>query len=252
MKTILVDDEKQSLAVLEKSLNHYCPDLEIVAICSNAEEAEKAIIAHKPDLVFLDIAMPKKSGIQMLIEFECIDFMVIFVTAFDQYILQALRLSAIDYLLKPIQEHELVNAVAKAKTQLTNNAARESITILAENVKAKATTSDFKISLPTTHGLIIKYLKELIYCEADNTYTKFYFTDNSMIMVTKPLSYYDQLLSDCEFIRIHKSYLINENHIIEYIKSEGGSVKMTRNIQLDVSKRRKDILVDVLKNKYLS
>ena len=251
IKTIIVDDEKQGVSVLQKTLALYCQDIDIIATCYDAFEAQKIILELKPDLVFLDVAMPKKSGIQLLLEFEKIDFMVVFVTAYDQFVLQALRLSAIDYLLKPLQEHELLEAVEKCRTNLVKKSGYDFVSTLDYNLTL-AKTKEAKISLPSSNGFVIKSLQDLIYCEADNTYTKFFFKDATMIMVTKSLSYYDQLLSDCDFIRIHKSFLINLHHIISYSRTDGGTIKLTNQIILDVSKRRKEILIEAIKSKYLN
>jgi two-component system LytT family response regulator len=250
MRVIIVDDEKQGIAVLEHSLRLYCPEVEIIATMTDSLEAQECIRKLKPDLVFMDIAMPKKSGIQVLLDLSPFDFMVIFVTAHDQYLLQALRMSAVDYLLKPLQEEELIMAIRKAKDKKTNRYSKDAMELIQHNFNV-SNTKQLKISLPTSNGFVIRQMSELIYCEADNVYTKFYFVDKAMIMVTKPLSYYDHLLSENGFLRCHKSYLINEDHILEYLRSDGGYVVMTNKIVIDVSKRKKEMLMEAIKGRFL-
>ncbi len=249
MKTIIVDDEEKGRLVLAQMLKMHFPHFTIQAQCSNATDAKLAIEKYSPDLVLLDIAMPGKSGIQMLQEMEEVDFKVIFVTAHDQFTLQAIKLSALDYLLKPVMDDEFIAAIQKAESQLNKEKNKDKISILKHNLMH---TAELKITLPTSSGFIIKQIDDLLYCEADNSYTKFFFNDNTMIMVTKPLSYYDNLLNEYSFIRIHKSYLANEKHIVSFNKSEGASIVLVNGKTLEVSKRKKEMVIDLLKSKHLS
>lgn len=245
MKTLIVDDEIQGIAVLNKMLNLHCPQIEIVAACQSADEAKQKIFDLAPELIFLDISMPGKSGIQMLQEIGNTNFLVIFVTAYDQYMLQAIRLSALDYLLKPVHEDDLIEAVKKAETQFMEKSNKFDYSTLLANLEQPP--KDLKISIPTFDGFLIKRISDILYCEADNNYTKIYMADLSRHLVTKPLSYFDSILGNCNFIRIHKSYLVNLNHIIAYSKADGGFVTLSNDQKIEISKRKKDILLIEIK-----
>ncbi|MBP9196454.1 MAG: response regulator transcription factor [Saprospiraceae bacterium] len=241
MKTIIIDDEIQGIAVLTKLLDLHCPMVQVVATCQSADEAKQMIHVHTPDLIFLDISMPGKSGIQMLKDLDEINFFIIFVTAFDQYMLQAIRLSALDYLLKPVHEDDLIEAIKKAEKQLRERSDKNNIASLLSNIDQS--TKDLKISIPTFDGFLILKLSDILYCEADNNYTKIHLIDLSRHLVTKPLSYFDNLLTPCQFTRIHKSWLVNLDHIIAYSKTDGGTITITNGHKLEISKRKKDSLL---------
>lgn len=247
MKTIIIDDEIQGIAVLTKLLDLHCPQVQVVATCQSADEAKQMINVHTPDLIFLDISMPGKSGIQMLKDLDEINFFIIFVTAFDQYMLQAIRLSALDYLLKPVHEDDLIEAIKKAEIQLRERSDKNNIASLLSNIDQS--TKDLKISIPTFDGFLILKLSDILYCEADNNYTKIHLIDLSRHLVTKPLSYFDNLLTSCQFTRIHKSWLVNLDHIIAYSKTDGGTITLTNGQKLEISKRKKDsLLLDIKKH----
>ena len=241
MKTIIIDDEIQGIAVLTKLLDLHCPMVQVVATCQSADEAKQMIHVHTPDLIFLDISMPGKSGIQMLKDLDEINFFIIFVTAFDQYMLQAIRLSALDYLLKPVHEDDLIEAIKKAEKQLRERSDKNNIASLLSDIDQS--TKDLKISIPTFDGFLILKLSDILYCEADNNYTKIHLIDLSRHLVTKPLSYFDNLLTPCQFTRIHKSWLVNLDHIIAYSKTDGGTITITNGHKLEISKRKKDSLL---------
>lgn len=245
MKAIIVDDEHQAIRVLQKLLESYCDDVEVVAVATKADDARSMIEEFKPDLVFLDISMPGKSGIQMVSELTDFTGMIIFVTAHDQYVLQALRLSAVDYLLKPVHEDELVAAVAKARSQMTRSLDSGYVSVLKNNLNSDH--KQLRISLPTSEGFIIRRVEEILYCEADNNYTVFIFSNESRHLVSKPLSYFDQVLTPYQFVRIHKSTLVQLQHIISYSKTDGGYVMMANHQRLEVSKRRRQSLLDALR-----
>ncbi|HRG20819.1 MAG TPA: LytTR family DNA-binding domain-containing protein [Saprospiraceae bacterium] len=247
MKTIIIDDEIQGIAVLTKLLDLHCPQVQVVATCQSADEAKQMINVHTPDLIFLDISMPGKSGIQMLKDLDEINFFIIFVTAFDQYMLQAIRLSALDYLLKPVHEDDLIEAIKKAEKQLRERSDKNNIASLLSNIDQSI--KDLKISIPTFDGFLILKLSDILYCEADNNYTKIHLIDLSRHLVTKPLSYFDNLLTSCQFTRIHKSWLVNLDHIIAYSKTDGGTITLTNGQKLEISKRKKDsLLLDIKKH----
>jgi two-component system, LytTR family, response regulator len=240
MKAILVDDEPDGLKTLQKMLERHCPQVQVVAICSNAAAAKQEIELQQPDVVFLDVQMPGKSGIEMLGELNDKNFEVIFVTAHNEYMLQALQYSAADYLLKPVDEERLVEAVQRAEKKMEEEKKHELTETLLYNLGKAGMPGEMKLCLPTMKGFIILNLDEVIYCEAERSYTVFHIKDKKPITVSKPLLEYENILVNTSFFRIHKSFLINLNHVKEYQRGEGGTVIMSNNAEIEVSRRKKE------------
>jgi two-component system, LytTR family, response regulator len=250
IKAVLVDDEKLSRNTLRKLLDMYCPDVEIIAECDNADDARKQVDELKPSLVFLDVAMPGKNGIDFLKELPQIDFEVIFVTAHDKYVLQAIRYAAVDYLSKPVEEQQLVTAVASAAKRIHTKSLSHHLETFLHNIRNKSNQAEMQLCIPSIKGFQIVRINDIIYCEADNTYTWLYLQNNQRLMASRPLIDYELLLQDANFVRIHKSYLINLNHLREYHKGEGGTVKMSNGKELDVSRRKKEFFVSYMKDHF--
>lgn len=244
---ILIDDEQLGRDALRKSLELYCPEVKLLCECSNADEGKSNIESLKPDLVFLDIAMPVKNGFDLLKSLKEHTFEVIFVTAHDEYTIQAIRYSAVDYLLKPIDEIELVGALARVKKRLTEKSGKESIQTFLENTGKKLPYEEMQLCVASTKGFQVFKISDIVCCEAQNSYTVFYLLNNKQIVSSKPLGDYENLLTDVFFVRIHKSWLINMKHIKEYRKGEGGSIVMATNKELEVSRRKKDYFLQELK-----
>ena len=240
MKAILVDDEPDGIRTLQRLLEVHCPDVQIAATCSSALAAKEHILQTNPDVVFLDIQMPGKSGLDLLTELAGKEFEVIFVTAHNEYMLQALQYSAADYLLKPVDEDRLIEAVQRVKTRLDAGKKADHRTTLLHNLSKAGTPSEMRLCLPTLKGFIVLKLEEIIYCEAERSYTVFHLEGNRTVTVSKPLLEYDQILTDTPFLRIHKSFLINLHHVKEYYRGEGGTVIMSNNAEIEVSRRKKD------------
>jgi two-component system, LytTR family, response regulator len=249
IKTLIVDDEYVSRNVLKKLLTINCPEVEIIAECTNAMEGKAAIEQQKPHLVFLDISMPGKSGLDMLKEIPEIDFGIIFVTAFHEYTIQAIRYSAIDYLLKPVDAKELTDAVNRVKNKFASQPAAQLQTFL-HNVNNVHAQREMQLCVPGIKGFQVIKVKDIIYCEAENTYTGIYLQNNQKLLASRPLIDYETLLQDSLFVRIHKSYLINMQHLREYQKGEGGSVIMSNGKELEVSRRKKESFVHFLKQNF--
>jgi two-component system, LytTR family, response regulator len=245
MKAILVDDEPIGMTTLKKMLELHCPDLEIAATCTNAFDAEQKIKDMQPNVVFLDVKMPGKSGLDLLEGLTEKNFEVVFVTAHYEYMLQALRFSATDYLLKPVDEDELVEAVQRVKQRLRQGKNDRQIEALQHNISKAGFPMEMRLCLPTQKGFTIVKLDEIIYCEAQRSYTEFHLINNKNILVSKPLFDYERLLSGTVFLRVHKSYLINMLHVKEYI--HGGRVIMSNDIEIEVSRRKKDQFLDNMK-----
>ena len=240
MKAILVDDEPDGIRTLQKLLELHCPDVQIVGTCSNAVAAKEQILQMDPDVVFLDIQMPGKSGLDLLTELAAKEFEVIFVTAHNEYMLQALQYSAADYLLKPVDEDRLEEAVQRVKTRLETGKKADHRNALLHNLTKTGSPSEMRLCLPTLKGFIVLKLEDIIYCEAERSYTVFHLEGNRTVTVSKPLLEYDQILTDTSFLRIHKSFLINLHHVKEYYRGEGGTVIMSDNAEIEVSRRKKD------------
>ena len=249
MKAILVDDEPDGIRTLKKMLESHCPNVEVAATCSNAASAKQELERIRPDVVFLDIQMPGKSGLDLLTEMPEKDFEVIFVTAHNEYMLQALQYSAADYLLKPVDEDRLIEAVQRVETRIQAEK-KEWTETLMHNLNKVGSPSEMKLCLPTLKGFIVVKLDDIIYCEAERSYTIFHLDGKRTVTVSKSLIEYDNLLQDTQFIRIHKSFLINLHHVKEYQRGEGGMVIMTDNAEIEVSRRKKEFFMNRMKELY--
>lgn len=247
MKAIIVDDEQHGIISLRKILELYCPQVDIIGEADNALDGEKLVRSLKPECIFLDIAMPGKSGLDLLKDLSPAPGGVIFVTAHHEFILQALRLSAIDYLLKPINEEELVQAVDRLEHNLHINRPPQRLDAFLENMRA-TNLQDMKICIPEMDGFQIRRVGNILYCEGERSYTKIVLVEGEVILVSKPLITYELLLRDLGFIRVHKSFLVNLNHVHSFHKSDGGYLIMANGHQINVSKRKKDHIIDSLKN----
>ncbi len=250
MKAILVDDEPDGIRTLQKLLERHCPDVKIEATCANSAIAKQQIEAIKPDVVFLDIQMPGQTGLEMIAELTVKNFEIIFVTAHNEYILQALQYSAADYLLKPVDEDRLIEAVQRAGKRLKEGKKEELTETLLHNLSNKGNPTEMRLCLPTLKGFIILKLDEIIYCEAERSYTIFHLEGNKPVIVSKPLLDYENLLGDASFLRIHKSFLINLRHVKEYQRGEGGMVIMNNNSEIEVSRRKKEQFLLKIKEIY--
>lgn len=247
IKTLIIDDEFVSRNVLKKMLDIHCPDVEVIKECTNADEGKLTIEQLRPQLVFLDISMPGKSGLDMLKEIGDINFEIIFVTAFHEYTIQAIRFSAIDYLLKPVDAKELKEAVERVKTKMKETSPKEPLQSFIHNIQSAQSQQDMQLCVPGIKGFQVIKISDIIYCEAENTYTVIYLQNNQKLTASRHLLDYETLLQDTSFVRIHKSYLINMKHLKEYQKGEGGVAIMSNNKTLDVSRRKKESFIAYLK-----
>ncbi len=221
MKAIIIDDEARARSLLAKMLKEYCPDVEVVADCADLPSGVKAIRKLKPEVVFLDIEMPGYSGLEMLDFFDEqeIGFSIIFVTAYNNYAIKAFKLSAVDYLLKPVEPGDLEQAVERLKRRSLKDASN-SIVTLRENLKEEGLD---KIAVPDSNSIKFLKLDEILYFKADNTYTDIFFADNSKMTISRTLKNIEDTLSGtAHFFRCHKSYIVNMNYLTDYVKSDGG------------------------------
>lgn len=249
LKTIIVDDEPNAREKLQLLLTKYCgSNVSIVALAKNATEGLAAIELHKPDLVFLDVEMPVHTGFDMLKQIPDIHFEIIFATAHDQYAIRAIKFSALDYLLKPIDADQLQEAVLKALERRGSHAMQRQYEVLKENLGSKTKEME-QLAIPSQQGLIFIKVADLIRCEADSNYTWFFLANKQKIVSSRTLKEYEEILTDSGFVRIHSAHLINKKHLRQYIKGEGGEVVMADGTKLDVSRRRKQSVIEALANK---
>jgi two-component system LytT family response regulator len=250
LRTILIDDEPRGLNSMQKLLQLNCPDVSIIGTCTNVDDAIEKINQMQPDLVFLDIAMPAKNGFELLKELHDPAFEVIFVTAHNHFMIEAFHFSAIDYLLKPVEDDLLVNAVKRAKKRITEKLGSKNIETLLHNMQQRKDSQNMKLCIPSLKGFQVIELNDILYAEAAGNYTNFYFTNQPLICTSKPIHEYEELLTDIGFVRIHKSYLVNLLHVKEYLKGEGGSVILSNKAELEVARRKKEIFLTRMKEFY--
>ena len=241
INAIIVEDEKVSQEILANYLQKYCPKVKVNAIASNIKEAKEALKKNECDLLFLDVEMPYGNAFDLLDQIENPAFQTVFVTAYQQYAIEALNAHAAYYLLKPISIDELIKAVNYVKEIITKEL------VLQEQVTTpNIQPVEGKITIGTQEGFEVLEPKNILYCKADDNYTELYLTDKKMI-ASKTLKHFEKALENYGFARVHKSFLVNVNHIIKYKKGKGGSVMLTDNTEILVAPARKKALLDFFK-----
>jgi len=236
LRAILIDDDQSNLSSLYEKLAKHCPQVEVLAKCDSAQEGIKAIENLKPDIVFLDIEMPVMNGFVMLQQITYKNFELIFVTAYDHYAIKAIRYSALDYLVKPVEIEELKEAVTKAEANRVNRSSQHQLEFLLENFNKKQPK---RITIPTAEGLQFINIEDIVYLEASNNYTTIYLYVGKKYLVCRTLKDFEELLPSDSFLRIHHSTIINKYFVEKYIRGDGGQVVMRNGNVLDVSKRKK-------------
>ena len=249
-KVILVDDEPRGLNILERMLELHCPELFVAASCTNVDQAIEKIRAIQPELIFLDIAMPVKTGFDLLNEMHDFSFEIIFVTAYNQYMIEAFHFSAVDYLLKPVNDIQLVNAVKRAKKRIEEKTKHKNIETLLYNLEQKNSPQNMRLCVSSVKGFQVVEIKDILYCEAAGNYSNFHFTNHQLVCTSRTMIEYERLLEDAGFVRIHKSFLVNLLHVKEYLRGEGGSVILTNGVELEVARRKKEDFLDNMKKFY--
>jgi two-component system, LytTR family, response regulator len=247
MKAIIIDDEKDSRDILANYITKYCPDVTVCGFGESVSTGLEAIDKHQPDIVFLDIEMPYGNGFDLLDKVSNITFETVFVTAFDNYAIQALNQSAAYYLLKPIDIDELIKAVDKIKTERKTDNYTQHAKVLLENIRTDSPPIQ-KIMLPTMEGFEIVTINTILYCEAVDNFTRFHFEKGQPLMICRTLKYFEDILHVHQFLRIHRSYLINPEYVIRYSKGKGGFVTMRNNKELEVSPAKKKEFLQLFKS----
>jgi two-component system LytT family response regulator len=244
IRALIVEDEKASRDALRAMLARYCGEVDVIGEAEGVRKGIQMIREKKPDVVFLDIQMPDGSGFRLLEETRDERFEVIFTTAFDQFGIRAIKYSALDYLLKPIDADELIQAVSKLKKQEFRLRASQHIDTLLENLKQPE--EPHKIVLSTAERIYVVDVDEIIRCESDNYYTRFFFLNNKPLLISKTLKEHEALLSEHHFIRPHKSHLVNVKYIKQYSRSAGGVLILDDGSEIPVSRRKREMVVRIL------
>ncbi len=239
MKSIIIDDEPDAVEALHITLMEVCPEVAVAGKYTDPEKGLAAIRAQKPDLLFLDIEMPVLNGFQLIEAVGDVSFAIIFTTAYDRFAVKAFWFSAVGYLLKPINPDELRRAVDKAAEKQRTD--RAQLDLLRQQIYAPADARRFdKIALPCSHGYTFVELTDVIYCESESSYTKFYLLSGEMYLITKALGEVEAMLAGGDFFRIHKQFLVNMHHIRNYIRGDGGYVVMPNKVSIPISRIKKD------------
>jgi two-component system LytT family response regulator len=243
LKALIVDDEPYCCEALATLLEDF-PEVQVMTICINAADALTAIKKINPDLVFLDVEMPKMNGFEMLEQLPAVNFEIIFTTSYDQYALKAIRFSAIDYLLKPVDSEELQKAIQKVLNRSQKPIAQQ-LEILMQKIHQPSTPIN-KIAMPTMEGLQMIPVDSIISCESDSNYTILLLKNKKKIIVSRTLKEIEELLEEHSFVRVHRCYLANLNEVEKYVKGEGGYLVMSDGTTIDVARNKKEVLLKKL------
>jgi two-component system LytT family response regulator len=244
-KAIIIDDIDNSRVTLAHDLEQYCPQIQIIGEANSVKTGIAAILEKKPDVVFLDIELGDGLGFDILEVISNIDFQIIFTTGLDTYGIKAIKFSALDYLLKPIDPDELIKAVNKLEKNTKNTSIKDNINLLLENIR-DIRPGNKRIALSSADKVHMVNISDIIRCESQGSYTIIYLTNKEQIIVTKNLKEYENLLEEYSFVRVHHSHLINFAYLKEFIKKDGGYAIMTDNSQVPVSFRKKSNLLDMM------
>ncbi len=244
IKAIIIDDEPYCCEALEMMIGKFCPEITVAAVLHSGADAIETLEQFSPQLVFLDIEMPYMNGFEFLEKVGSVNFGLIFTTSYDQYAIKAIRFSALDYLLKPIDREELIQAVAKVSKSLQSPTELQ-LELLLQKFNAPKNPIK-KIAVPTMEGLQMVEIDTIISCSSDSNYTNFFLKNNKKLTASRTMKDVEELLADFSFLRVHNSFLVNLNEIHKYFKGEGGYLVMSDGTNIDVSRSRKDMLLQKL------
>lgn len=240
MKALIIEDEQKSREMLAEILKKYHPQIAILGLAKNVTEAVELIEKTKPNVLFLDISMPDGTGFDVLEKTQHHKYDTIFTTATDKHALKAIKYSACDYLLKPIDLEELEAAIKRLEEKRSQSiTSMDNLQFLIQNLK-RPDDNYTKITLPTGNAYEVVLVKDIIRCEADGSYTNFFIKGGKKLMVSASLKHYEDLLPENDFIRIHHHYLVNMNHVTKYLKEDGGYAIMSDQTKLEISRRKKE------------
>lgn len=245
IRALIIDDEDDARESLRLAIERYCPQVQLITACASPEEGLKVIREHTPELVFLDIQMPRMTGFDLLQQLSPVSFEVVFVTAHDQYAIKAIRFSALDYLLKPVDVDDLIHAVDKVEERLGQKNSGYQYQSVLNNIQYRARKIE-RLAVPTLEGIEFFPTDDIIYCQADGNYTTLFLKNKQQILISRNLKDFENLLVESGFCRVHHSYLINMVHIQKYVKGEGGYVVLTAGFHVDISRRKKEEFLSML------
>ncbi len=244
VRAIIVDDDEFCCFQLQDVITRYCKGVEILATCTSGMEGLAKINELSPDLVFLDVEMPGMNGFEMIRKLPAVNFEIIFTTAHEHYAIRAIRFSALDYLVKPIDATILQEAISRMKDKLDSATPAEQKQLEIVGVPTEKKLSN--LAVPTMEGLLFIGIHDIVRCESADKYTKIFLTDKKMILASRTLGDFESILQPYGFFRIHKSNVINLKHLKKYLRGEGGQVIMSDNATLDVSRRKKEELMAIV------
>jgi len=244
LRTLIIDDEFKIRTMVREILDMYCDNVEVVGEASGVVEGIEKVNMLQPDLILLDIKMDDGTGFEMLEALDNVNFRVIFITAYQEYALQAIKLSALDYILKPIDPEELINALKNAEKEI--HLSQDTQLLHLKESLSSNHQSEKKILLKTADSIHLMKLSDILYCEADGGYTRFFGQNGNMVIVSNPLSSYDGLLTEYGFFRAHKSYLVNLDKVLRFEREDGGYIALDENHRVPVASRKKDQLIQLL------
>ncbi|WP_306641176.1 LytR/AlgR family response regulator transcription factor [Sanyastnella coralliicola] len=242
MKAIIIDDEKHCSATLEYEMSRHVPDIEIIGVYNDPIEGRDALVNSDAEILFLDIEMPRLNGFELLQSIEDPKFGVIFTTAYDEFALRAFQYSAIDYLLKPVSSDDLKRAVARFQELGSARLSNAQLDILFNRLEDSGFN---KIALPSSEGLDFVSPDEIMHCESQSNYTMVFFKERKKILVSRTLKEIEEMLSGHGFFRVHHSHIVNLNYVSRYVKGSGGYLVMENDVQVPVSRSRKDSLLQL-------
>ena len=251
MRVVIIEDEINVREGFIKLLCSYCPEVHIVGVADSVESGIEIINTTEFDLLFLDINLPDGSGFDLMYRLKAIDFKLIFVTAYGKYAIDAFKLSAVDYLLKPVSPDLLLKAIEKAKFSIQQTISINRVELLESNLN-RPNDQENKIILKDQDSLHLVQISEIIYCHAEGSYTSFVLTDGRKVMTSTNLKEYEQLLLPYNFLRCHHSYLVNLNHVVALKKQDGGYLETSDKSQIPISIRKKATLIEKLKNTFIN
>jgi two-component system LytT family response regulator len=247
IKTVIIDDEQHSIDTLKWKLENYCPEVQITAAFDKPAEGIKFLKQNQPELLFLDIEMPMLSGFDVLEELgKDLPYNIIFITAYDNFGIQAVKFSALDYLLKPVQNKELKEAIDKHVKKSQHKTSAQQIDVLMTNVRAEKKGTTGKIGLASKEVIEFVEVSEIIYCEANSNYTNVFMADGKKKVISKTLKEFEELLTPHNFYRAHNSYLINMKMIKELVRGDGGYIVMENKAKIPVSRNKREELMTLL------
>lgn len=247
ISAVIIDDEKGARETLQNMIRVYCNDVKLLGEADSVETAIPLIYKENPDIIFLDIEMPQGSGFDLVEKLNGSKARIIFTTAYSKYALKAIKASAFDYLLKPIDISELKESIYKTRTKINESKSK----ILDEQNGGSANNTNNgrnKLAIPSSDGYDIINTEDIVFCEANRNYTTFYLSNKLLVVASKTLKEYEKLLPEDTFIRVHQKYLINYNYVVKYIRGRGGFVIMTNGKQVPISQNKKPELNKLLSN----